>query len=203
MQPTANKILLLDAFEILEGLSVDDDDIDRVDRIFFLHNGKKLNLKTKFERFKKKIIMFLKTKYESDKILVKLSRADEYSEVYEPIMRKLGGMWNRSLSGWIFDDNDRHEKLDEILYKYNSRMAEKENKEYYTKFSEEPDTYNTPSSSSSHNSASGLNEAFELIQELFDRVIELENQYSEIQKNLRMVESGMGGGVSGGLRRGK
>ena len=131
--------------------------------------------------------MFLKTKYDSDKILVKLSKSGDESEIYEPIMRKLGGMWNRSLSGWIFDDNGQeNEKLDELLYKYNVRMAEKENKEYYTKFSEEPNTYNTPSSSSSiEDGTSGLNEAFELIQELFDRVIDLEEQVSQLQKSIR------------------
>lgn len=127
--------------------------------------------------------MFQKIKTDNNKLLVQLLNPEENHEVYEPIMRKLGGMWSRNRGAWIFDQGP-HEKLDEVITKYNIRFAEKENKEYYTKFSEEPSTYNTPSSTSSHNSGSGLNEAFELIQELFDRVSELETTIESLRKKL-------------------
>jgi hypothetical protein len=77
-------------------------------------------------------------------------------------------------------------KVDEFIRKQNMLLAEKQNKEYYTKFSDEPKTWNTPSSSnSSRRSNSGLDEAFDLIQELIDRVSDLEKIVEEHSRKLR------------------
>ena len=131
--------------------------------------------------------MFKKSVYNNDKILLELGGSNAHpKDVYEPVIRKLGGVWNRSLNGWIFGSTDSV-KVDQFIEKNNINFAETENKEYYTKFSEEPTTYNTPSSRASSNlSTSGINEAFDLIQELFDRVTDLEKIIEEHGRRLNV-----------------
>jgi hypothetical protein len=129
--------------------------------------------------------MFNKNPYSEDKLLLELENQEVAREVYEPLVRKLGGVWNKTLNGWIFEIR-LEPKVDEFIRKQNIILAEKQNKEYYTKFSDEPKIWNTPSSSnSSHRSNSGLDEAFDLIQELIDRVSDLEKIVEEHSRKLR------------------
>lgn len=130
--------------------------------------------------------MFNKIKYSETKLLVELTDHSLNHELYEPIARKIGGVWNRSLNGWMFDVR-LEDKIDEFIKKQNRTIAESQNKEYYTKFSEKPDTYNTPSSSSSTSSA-GINEAFDLIQELFDRVSDLEKVVEDLVRKVKVAK---------------
>ena len=125
--------------------------------------------------------MFRKKRYCEDKILVEIEKNTSH-DVYEPVIRKIGGVWNCKLNGWLFDIRC-DSSIEQFIKTHNSQIAETQNKEYYTKFSEEPGNYNTPSSTTS--SSSGLNEAFELIQELFDRISELEKTVGEISRRLR------------------
>jgi hypothetical protein len=81
-------------------------------------------------------------------------------------------------------ERSREAQIDDFVKTQNRTLAETQNKEYYTKFGEDPDTYNTPSSSSSASSA-GINEAFDLIQELFDRVSDLEKIVEDHGRKLR------------------
>jgi hypothetical protein len=81
-------------------------------------------------------------------------------------------------------DRQHEAQIDEFIKTQNRTIAEKQNKEYFTKFGDEPQTYNTPSSSSS-NSSAGINEAFDLIQELFDRVSDLEKIVEEHGRKIR------------------
>jgi hypothetical protein len=124
--------------------------------------------------------MFNKIQYSDTKVLVELTDHSLNHELYEPIARKIGGVWNKTLNGWMFDTRSE-DKIDDFIKKQNRTIAESQNKEYYTKFSEKPDTYNTPSSSSSR-SSTGINEAFDLIQELFDRVSDLEKIVEEMAR---------------------
>jgi len=130
--------------------------------------------------------MFQKTVYNDSKILVALNGSQPH-EIYEPLVRKMGGVWNKSLNGWMFDFSSE-DKLDGFISKQNNSFAEDQNKEYYTKFTEEPNTYRTPSSASSGSnlSISGLNEAFDLIQELFDRVSDMEKVLEEHSRKLNI-----------------
>jgi hypothetical protein len=125
--------------------------------------------------------MFIKKSFGENKFLVELEDSVSH-DVYEPLVRKIGGVWNNGLNGWLFDYRSE-ERIDHFLKSQNSHIAEKQNKEFYTKFVEEPNTYNTPCSSTS--STSGLNEAFELIQELFDRIADLEKTVGELSKRLK------------------
>lgn len=124
--------------------------------------------------------MFNKIQYSDTKVLVELTDHSLNHELYEPVARKIGGVWNKTLNGWMFDSRTE-DKIDEFIKKQNRTIAESQNKEYYTKFSEKPDTYNTPSSASSR-SSTGINEAFDLIQELFDRVSDLEKIVEEMSR---------------------
>lgn len=129
--------------------------------------------------------MFNKNPYSEDKLILELEDPEVVRELYEPLIRKLGGVWNKNLNGWIFEQR-LEPKVDEFIRKQNMLLAEKQNKEYYTKFSDEPKTWNTPSSSnSSRRSNSGLDEAFDLIQELIDRVSDLEKIVEEHSRKLR------------------
>jgi hypothetical protein len=130
--------------------------------------------------------MFHKTVYNDSKILVEMNGSQPH-EIYEPLVRKMGGVWNKTLNGWMFDSSSE-DKLESFITKQNSSFAEGQNKEYYTKFTEEPDTYRTPSSASSGSnlSMSGLNEAFDLIQELFDRVSDMEKILEEHGRKLNI-----------------
>ena len=129
--------------------------------------------------------MFNKNSYSEDKLILELEDPEVVRELYEPLIRKLGGVWNKNLNGWIFEQR-LEPKVDEFIRKQNMLLAEKQNKEYYTKFSDEPKTWNTPSSSnSSRRSNSGLDEAFDLIQELIDRVSDLEKIVEEHSRKLR------------------
>ena len=125
--------------------------------------------------------MFKKKKYCDDKILVEIDESIS-RDIYEPVARKIGGVWNPKMNGWLFDARSEL-KIEQFIKSHNTRVAETQNKEYYTKFAEEPSNYNTPSSTTS--STSGLNEAFELIQELFDRITELEKTVGELSRRLR------------------
>ena len=127
--------------------------------------------------------MFNKIQYSDTKLLVELTDHSLNHEVYEPIVRKIGGVWNKTLHGWMFDAQ-HSEKIEDFIKKQNRTIAESQNKEYYTKFSEKPDTYNTPSSMSSR-SSTGINEAFDLIQELFDRVSDLEKIVEDLSRRQR------------------
>jgi hypothetical protein len=127
--------------------------------------------------------MFRKVKYSESKLLVELD-ASEPHEVFEPVVRKLGGVWNKTLNGWMFDAQVEP-RVSEFIQSQNRTVAERQNKEYYTKFGEDPGTYNTPSSASSSSSVGGVNEAFDLIQELFDRVTDLERIVEEHGRKLR------------------
>lgn len=127
--------------------------------------------------------MFTTTEYNS-KILLKLSKGTR--EVYEPLTRKIGGVWSSSLNGWLFDINSKP-KLDDFINEQNSIDAEQQNKEYYTKFSEDPKNHNTPNSSEGDGENSGLQEAFDLIHELFDRVSDLEKITEELSKKIKPV----------------
>ena len=121
--------------------------------------------------------MFSKRHYGDNKIIIELE-GEIVHDVYEPLLRKIGGVWSNNINGWLFDIRNE-DKVEYFLKEHNSQIAENQNKEYYTKFSEEPSTYNTPCSSS-NSSTSGLNEAFELIQDLFDRIADLEKTVGEI-----------------------
>lgn len=124
--------------------------------------------------------MFNKIQYSENKLLVELTDHSLNHEIYEPIVRKIGGVWNKTLNGWLFDTK-MEDKINDFIKKQNKSFAESQNKEYYTKFSEKPDTFRTPSSASSRSSA-GVNEAFDLIQELFDRVSDLEKTVEELAR---------------------
>jgi hypothetical protein len=126
--------------------------------------------------------MLSKLPHNDQRIIVELDHGMNH-EVYEPLVRKLGGVWNKNLHGWLFE-RSREEQIDEFVKTQNRTLAETQNKEYYTKFGEDPDSYNTPSSSSSTSSA-GINEAFDLIQELFDRVSDLEKIVEDHGRKLR------------------
>jgi hypothetical protein len=126
--------------------------------------------------------MFNKIQYSENKLLVEITDHSINHEIYEPVVRKIGGVWNKTLNGWLFDTKS-DTKVDEFIKKQNKSIAESQNKEYYTKFSEKPDTYRTPSSASSRSSA-GMNEAFDLIQELFDRVSDLEKTVEDLVRKL-------------------
>lgn len=129
--------------------------------------------------------MFSKNPYSEDKLILELDSTEYSREVYEPLIRKLGGVWNKTLNGWIFDQR-AEPKVNEFIRKQNVIIAEKQNKEYYTKFSEEPKTWNTPSSSNSSGySHAGIEEAFDVIQELVDRVSDLEKIVEEHSRKLR------------------
>lgn len=126
--------------------------------------------------------MLTKLPHNDQRIIVELDHGMNH-EVYEPLVRKLGGVWNKNLHGWMFE-RSRETQIDEFVKTQNRSLAETQNKEYYTKFGEDPDSYNTPSSSSSTSSA-GINEAFDLIQELFDRVSDLEKIVEDHGRKLR------------------
>jgi hypothetical protein len=126
--------------------------------------------------------MLSKLPHNDQRIIVELDHGMNH-EVYEPLVRKLGGVWNKNLHGWLFE-RSRESQVDEFVKSQNRTLAETQNKEYYTKFGEDPDSYNTPSSSSSASSA-GINEAFDLIQELFDRVSDLEKIVEDHGRKLR------------------
>ena len=126
--------------------------------------------------------MLSKLPHNDQRIIVELDHGMNH-EVYEPLVRKLGGVWNKNLHGWLFE-RSREEQIDEFVKTQNRTLAETQNKEYYTKFGEDPDSYNTPSSSSSTSSA-GINEAFDLIHELFDRVSDLEKIIEDHGRKLR------------------
>jgi hypothetical protein len=126
--------------------------------------------------------MLTKLPHSDQRIIVELDHGMNH-EVYEPLVRKLGGVWNKNLHGWMFE-RSREAQIDDFVKTQNRTLAETQNKEYYTKFGEDPDTYNTPSSSSSASSA-GINEAFDLIQELFDRVSDLEKIVEDHGRKLR------------------
>jgi len=125
--------------------------------------------------------MFTTSEYNS-KILLQLTKGTR--EVYEPITRKIGGVWSPQLNGWLFDKN-RDKKIQEFIVEQNSIDAEEQNKEYYNKFADEPDNYNTPSSSNS--SSNELQEAYDLIHELFDRVSDLEKITEELTKKIKLL----------------
>jgi hypothetical protein len=127
--------------------------------------------------------MLNKLPYSDHRIIVELDHGCNH-EIYEPLARKLGGVWNKTLHGWLFD-RELEKKVDEFVKMQNRSIAENQNKEYYTKFGDDPLTHNTPSSSSSSSSTGGLNEAFDLIQELFDRVSDLEKIVEEYGRKLR------------------
>lgn len=127
--------------------------------------------------------MLNKLPYGDQRILIELDQGCNH-EVYEPLARKLGGMWNKTLHGWLFE-RQMEKQVDEFVKLQNRTIAETQNKEYYTKFGEDPQTHNTPSSSSSASSSGGLNEAFDLIQELFDRVSDLEKIVEEHGRKFR------------------
>lgn len=121
----------------------------------------------------------------NSKLLLKLSKGTR--EVYEPLTRKIGGVWSPSLNGWLFDGSKKN-KLDEFVTEQNSIDAENQNKEYYHKFTDDPKNYNTPTSSSEgDNEGSGLQEAFDLIHELFDRVTDLEKIIEELSKKVKPI----------------
>lgn len=130
--------------------------------------------------------MFTKSIYnsgsDSSKLLVRIKQ-DSPHEIYEPIVRKLGGVWNKTLNGWLFE-TIKEPQIDSFIDKNNNVFAENQNKEYYTKFAEEPSTYNTPSSTTSRQSNSGINEAFDLIQDLFDRLSDIEKIVEEHGRRL-------------------
>lgn len=126
--------------------------------------------------------MLHKLLHNDQRIIVELDQGINH-EVYEPLVRKLGGVWNRNVHGWLFERRLEKE-VDEFIMSQNRRIAETQNKEYYVKFGEDPTTYNTPSSTS-NSSAAGINEAFDLIQELFDRVTDLEKIVEEHGRKIR------------------
>lgn len=126
--------------------------------------------------------MFSKTSYNDSKLLVQLIGSQPH-EIYEPIVRKLGGVWNKTLNGWMFDLS-KETQVDQFITNNNKIYAEGQNKEFYTDFAKEPDTFNTPSSRSSNLSTSGINEAFDLIQELFDRLSDIEKIVEEHGRRL-------------------
>lgn len=126
--------------------------------------------------------MLNKLPYSDQRVIVELDHGMNH-DVYEPLVRKLGGVWNKNLHAWMFD-RQKEAQIDEFIKIQNRSIAERQNKEYFTKFGEEPQTYNTPSSASSASSA-GINEAFDLIQELFDRVSDLEKIVEEHGRKLR------------------
>lgn len=125
--------------------------------------------------------MFTTTEYNS-KILLQLTKGTR--EVYEPLTRKIGGVWSTQLNGWLFDKN-KEKNIQEFIVEQNSIDAEEQNKEYYNKFVDEPDNYNTPSSSNS--SPNELQEAYDLIHELFDRVSDLEKITEELTKKIKLM----------------
>lgn len=125
--------------------------------------------------------MFIKTRFNDTKFIVKMTHEESHL-IYEPVFRKFGGVWNKPADGWLFDFFSE-EKVEEYIRKQNKQLAEQQNKEYYTKFSDEPDTYNTPSTNSSN--STGLNEAFDLIHELFDRVSDLERIVEEHSRKIK------------------
>lgn len=120
--------------------------------------------------------MLNKLPFSDQRIIVELDHGQN-PVVYEPLVRKLGGVWNKNLHAWMFS-RDQEAQVDDFVRSQNKLLADSQNKEYFTKFSEEPQSYNTPSSSSSASSA-GINEAFDLIQELFERVSDLEKIVEE------------------------
>lgn len=127
--------------------------------------------------------MFVSTDYNENKIKLELKPSNNNKPfVYEPVIRKMGGVWNSSLNGWLFEKK-LQPQVDDFMDTQNSILAEQLNKEFYTKFGEEPDNYNTPSSTST-SSDRGMNEAYDLIQELFDRVTDLEKITEEHSRKL-------------------
>lgn len=120
----------------------------------------------------------------NSKILLQINKGSK--EVFEPPVRKIGGVWVQQLNGWLFEKNSTT-KVDDFIIEQNSIDAEEQNKEFYKNFSKEPNSYNTPSSRSSmsNDSVSGLHEAFDLIHELFDRVSDLEKITEELSKKIR------------------
>jgi hypothetical protein len=127
--------------------------------------------------------MFVSSEYNDHKILLELKNDDPKPIVWEPLIRKIGGVWNTNLGGWLFDKKYLTQ-LEEFIDTQNSIIGEKINKEFYLKFGEEPDNYNTPSSTTSSNH--GMNEAFDLIHELFDRVTDLETICEEHSRRLNI-----------------
>lgn len=129
--------------------------------------------------------MFVSTDYNENKLKLELKPSNDTKPfVYEPVIRKMGGVWNSSINGWLFEKK-LQSQVDDFMDTQNSILAEQLNKEFYTKFGEEPDNYNTPSSTST-SSDRGMNEAYDLIQELFDRVTDLEKITEEHSKRLNM-----------------
>jgi hypothetical protein len=126
--------------------------------------------------------MFVCSEYSDHKILLELKNHDSKPVVWEPLIRKIGGVWNTNIGGWLFDKK-YSAQIDEFVDTQNSIIGEKLNKEFYLKFGEEPDNYNTPSSTTS-SSNHGMNEAFDLIHELFDRVSDLEKICEEHSRRL-------------------
>lgn len=127
--------------------------------------------------------MFTLQDTNNSRILLKLPK-NLNREVYEPMTRKIGGVWNSSLNAWLFEESKRN-KVEEFITEQNTIDAEQQNKEYYKNFTEDPKNYNTPNSSFGSEEYSSIQEAFDLIHELFDRVSDLEKITEELSKKIK------------------
>lgn len=121
---------------------------------------------------------FQKLKYAENKILLKIT--DDHREIYEPLTRKIGGVWSPNLSGWIFDANEETKINDFLVTQVETEIEEKCYDDYKI-FAREPSCMgNTPNTTSSANS-----DYYDIIQELVDRVSDLEKVVEDMQKKLQ------------------
>lgn len=122
---------------------------------------------------------FQKLKYAENKILLKLT--EDHREIYEPLTRKIGGVWNSNLSGWIFDATEETRINDFLVTQVETEIEEKSYEDYKI-FAREPSCMgNTPNTSSSN----GSEDYYDIIQELVDRVSDLEHLVEDLHKKIQ------------------
>lgn len=124
--------------------------------------------------------MLKKTKHSDSKILVQLINKtnEDIRFIYEPVARKLGGVWNKQLCGWIFDSTMDNSINEFLISQLETEIDE--NPQDYSLYTRDPSTYNTPTSESTEN-----DDTYGLIQELFDRVSDLEKVTDELCRRLK------------------
>jgi len=128
---------------------------------------------------------FQKTKYRDDKILLKI--VNDNREIYEPLTRKIGGVWSFTLNGWLFDMVHESSVNNFITTQVETEIEEKnEENGDYTHYAREPSCFgNTPNTVSSESSDSEL---YNIVQELIDRVSDLEKITQDLNNKLKKIK---------------
>lgn len=123
---------------------------------------------------------FNKIVFSDDKLLVKLM--DEKREIFEPLTRKLGGVWNNELNGWLFDKKIEMRVDEFLLSQIETEIEENDNYSDYLAFGQTSKwNGNTPNSSRSE----GNNDMYDIVQELMERVSELERITEDLSRKLK------------------